>query len=335
MKSAASVQWPLSLRNLIHQSQRQSCGGQQKDAPGWLGGWRRGCAACLLCAGATIASLGQTFTTLVNFDGTNGDNPQFMSFVQGTDGNLYGTTSGGGTDNNGTVFKMTPAGKLTTLHSFCYGTGCTDGYNPYGSVVQGADGNFYGTTSGGGAFSCGTVFKITPAGKLTTIHNFDLYTDGCEPGGALTQAGGVFYGTTVVGGAPTASCPSTCGTIFKMTAAGKLTTLYTFCSLAGCADGSNPSYGLVLATDGNFYGTSGGGAGSCYPVGYCGTVFKITPAGLLTTLHTFVSVEGGNPSPLIQATDGNFYGTTGFGGFTGGSCTYGCGSFSKLLRRDL
>jgi uncharacterized repeat protein (TIGR03803 family) len=264
VKSAAPVRWPRSLLNLFYQSQRQLCVGQQKDAPGRLSGWKRGCATCLLFAGTTIASLGQTFTTLVNFDGTNGDNPQFMSFVQGTDGNLYGTTSGGGTDNNGSVFKITPAGRLTTLYSFCYGSGCT--YDPYGSLVQDADGNFYGTTLAGGVYSCGTVFKVTPAGKLTTIHNFDLFIDGCEPQGALTLVGGAFYGTTVVGGAPTASCPSSCGTVFKITTAGKLTTLYIFCSQTGCADGANPGYGLVLATDGNLYGTSGGGTSSCYPV---------------------------------------------------------------------
>lgn len=270
----------------------------------------------------------QTFTTLVNFDGTNGRNPQYMSLAQGTDGIFYGTTSGGGSFSNGNVFKVTSSGVVTSLYSFCLQANCTDGFYPYGSLVQGMDGNFYGTTSSGGAYSYGTVFRVTPGGTLTTIHSFN-FTDGYYPAGGLVQFNGSFYGTTSAGGAHNG------GTVFKITSAGVLTTLYNFCSQAGCADGSGAGYGLVQATNGNFYGTTaGGGTGDCssLSLGNCGTIFKITPGGTLTTLHSFVLSDGAFPwAPLIQATNGNLYGTTQFGGTTGGPCgASGCGTVFKI-----
>jgi uncharacterized repeat protein (TIGR03803 family) len=199
---------------------------------------------------------------------TDGGVPH-AAMVQGTDGNLYGTTVYGGASNNGTVFKMTPSGTLTTLHSFCSRTNCTDGGNPYAGLVQGIDGNFYGTTAnfGGGTHS-GTVFKITPSGVLTTLYAFcseTKCTDGANPYATLVQAtDGNFYGTTLGGGAGNR------GTIFKIISSGTLTTLYSFCSQTDCADGANPYAGLVQATDGNFYGTT-----SSYGAGV-GTVFKFS-----------------------------------------------------------
>jgi uncharacterized repeat protein (TIGR03803 family) len=147
-----------------------------------LSWWKMACAVALLGMATATASPAQTFTTLVNFNQTNGANPQ-GELVQGTDGNLYGTTDVGGANGSGMVFKVTPTGTLTTLYSFCAKTNCTDGSVPFGGLVLGTDGNFYGTTSEGGergspCFSdCGTVFKISPAGKLTTLHSFDS-TDG-------------------------------------------------------------------------------------------------------------------------------------------------------------
>jgi uncharacterized repeat protein (TIGR03803 family) len=321
----------------------------------------------VLATGA--ATQAQTFTTLHSFDNTDGAVPDAL--VQATDENFYGTTGVGGANNAGTVFKITPSGTLTTLHSFCSLSGCADGANPFG-LVQATDGNFYGTTVGANSLclgGCGTVFKITSSGTLTTLHSFDQAdgggpnalvqaTDGnfygttnngganffgtvfkitpsgtlttlysfcqggvgtnCPDGGfptfaALVQAtDGNFYGTTDVGGAHGLASG---GTVFKITPSGTLTTLYSFCSLIGCADGSVPYAGLVQATDGNFYGTTeGGGANNA------GTVFKITPSGMLTTLYSFCSqsgcTDGANPfrAGLVQATDGNLYGTTFLGG---------------------
>ena len=273
------------------------------------------CTIFVVCAATAIAAPAQTFTTLHIFDGTDGEYPA-AGLVQGTDGNFYGTTGYGGattcTYGCGTIFKITPAGTLTTLHSFDY----TDGEYPLGvGLVQATDGNFYGTTYSGAAYGYGTVFKITPASALTTLHSFDS-TDGADPEAGLVQGtDGSFYGTTYFGGA------YNYGTIFKITPAGTLTTLHSF----DYTDGEYPlGGGLVQATDGNFYGTTSEGAN-----GY-GTVFKITPTGTLTTLHSFHVTDGAYPEALVQATDGNFYGTTSFGG-TAGNCTPGgCGTVFKI-----
>ena len=147
----------------------------------------------------------QTFTTLHEFDGTDGSNP-YAGLIQATDGNLYGTTSEGGANNNssctgdtvgcGTFFKITPSGTLTTLYSFCAQSNCADGAGPTAGLVQATNGNFYGTAFSGGANGDGTVFEITPAGVLTTLHSFDV-TDGENPEGSLIQTvNGNFYGTS-------------------------------------------------------------------------------------------------------------------------------------------
>ncbi len=213
--------------------------------------------------------------------------------VQASDGNFYGTEGPGGANGLGSVFKVTPAGTLTTIHSFSG----SDGENPYGTLVQGTDGSFYGTTYKGGAGGIGTIFRITSSGTLTTLYSFGG-SDGARPYAGLVQGtDGNFYGTTNSGGA------SDNGAVFKITPAGALTTIYSFKG----SDGANPYAGLAQGTDGNFYGTTTyGGEASDY-----GTVFKITPAGALTTLYTFGWGEGAYPDAgLVQGTDGNFYGTT-------------------------
>ena len=239
------------------------------------------------------------------------------ALLQATDGNFYGTTYAGGVSHDcsgayvsgcGTIFKITPAGTLTTLYRFCPQTGCADGEGPDAGVVQATDGNLYGTTEWGGAYGDGTVFKVTPAGTLTTLHAFNDY-DGYSPGGGLVQAtDGNFYGTTVGGGAKGS------GTVFRITPSGTLTTLHSFCSQTNCTDGYFPN-GVVQASDGNLYGTTeyGGTNNDCNGV-RCGTVFKITQGGTLTTLHSFDGTDGFNPVWLVQASDGNFYGTTSAGG---------------------
>jgi uncharacterized repeat protein (TIGR03803 family) len=235
--------------------------------------------------------------------------------IQATNGNFYGTTNAGGTNNFGTIFEITPAGKLTTFYRFCSQSGCSDGANPSAGLVQGSDGNFYGTTPIGGAFGAGIVFKITPAGVLTTLANFDGSNGQDAAFGSLIQASdGNFYGTTLQGGAHTA-CGGTsgCGSVFKVTPRGKLTTLYSFCAQTNCADGFELFGGLVQGSDGNLYGTTAEGGANGY-----GTVFQLTTTGKLTTLHSFNSSDGAYPeAALIQGTDGNFYGTTPQGGTNG------------------
>jgi uncharacterized repeat protein (TIGR03803 family) len=234
----------------------------------------------------------------------------------------------GGVYGGGTLFKITPTGTLTTLYSFCAQTHCTDGSDPRGNLVQATDGNFYGTTELGGAdtsdcdgYGFGTVFRITPAGTLTTLHSFS-FTDGAYPEGGLVQGNdGNFYGITYEGGM------RGYGTIFKITPTGALTTLYSFCAQTNCIDGYYPSAGLVQATDGNFYGTTliGGSADN-------GTVFRMTPRGDLTTLHDFVGNDGSGPEAvLVQATSGVLYGTAASGGMSS-ACTVkgGCGTIFSL-----
>jgi len=226
----------------------------------------------------------QTFTTLHNFEGTDGYNP-VRGLVQATNGDLYGTTSLGGANGYGTVFKITPSGTLTTLYNFCSQSGCADGAEPNTTLIQASNGDLYGTTLGGGTNSDGTVFKITLGGTLTTLYRFCLQSncaDGYSPEAGLVQASnGLLYGTTYYGGAHGD------GTVFKITLSGTLTTLHAFDS----ADGDNPSRGagLIQATNGNLYGiTEYGGAFGL------GTAFKITPSGTLTTLYSFCPVVNQN-----------------------------------------
>jgi uncharacterized repeat protein (TIGR03803 family) len=197
------------------------------------------------------------------------------------------------------------------VHSF----NGSDGSESCGQMIQGADGNFYGTTQSGGNnncdMGCGTIFKITPNGTLTTLHSFTDSPDGSLPFGGLVQAtNGDLYGATLAGGTLNDNCApfraTGCGTVFKITPSGTLTILHKFNS----NDGQGPAAQLLLAGDGNYYGTTGGGAqyGG-------GTAFKMTPSGALTTVHVFSGPEGYSPqAALIQATDGNLYGATFSGG---------------------
>jgi uncharacterized repeat protein (TIGR03803 family) len=261
------------------------------------------------------------FSTLYTFCSQGGsactDGSVPIGIIQAADGKFYGTTATGGIAgiiDGGTVFKLTPGGALTTLYRFCSKNACADGSLPGAGVIQGASGNFYGTTRLGGAYNGGTVFGITPDGALTTLYSFcsqggTSCTDGQEPFAALIQAtDGAFYGTTYSGGTNGA------GTFFRITPDGNLTTLYSFCAESGCRDGERPN-GLIQATNSNFYGTTyGARSGSDF-----GTVFEITPNGKLTTLYRFCSeikcADGNAPAAaLVQATNGDLYGTTEFGG---------------------
>src|ERR1017187_5954344 len=220
-----------------------------------------------------------------------------------------------------------PAQTFTTLFSFDN----THGATPEGSLVQATNGYLYGTTFGGGTFNYGTVFKITPSGTLTTLYGFAGYpTDGAYPVAGLVQAtNGAFYGTTWQGGPNAGGNGDGPGTIFKITPSGTLTTLYSFCSQSGCTDGEFPGAGLVQATNGALYGTTGLGGAN----GEGGTVFRITRT--LTTLYSFCSQSGCTDGEwpnagLIQATNGDFYGTTWQGGANGGAWGDGAGTVFKI-----
>lgn len=244
--------------------------------------------------------------------------------MQGVNGNLYGTTVGyngaptcvgESRTGCGSVFEITPAGKFFTLHTFCSATNCGDGYGPRAGLTLANDGNFYGATVYGGANLQGVAFKLTPQGSFTTVYNFCSLTnctDGAEPNQALLQGpNGIFYGITLAGGS--ARCDGGCGTVFKLSTTGQLTTIYSFCPVAGCADGFYPS-GVALGSDGNLYGTvQYGGASNA------GTIFETTPEGQFTSSYDFCSAQncsdGEAPlATLSQATNGLFYGTAAGGG---------------------
>jgi uncharacterized repeat protein (TIGR03803 family) len=232
-------------------------------------------------------------------DGANSS----AALIQATDGNFYGTTYAGGTPNAGTVFRMTPAGVVTIMHTF---TGMADGGSPFAALMQAGDGDLYGTTYSGGASGNGTVFRMSLSGLFTTVYNFAGGSDGSNPHAALIQAtDGNFYGTTQFGGT------SNRGTLFGMTAGGVITVRYSF---TGGFDGAYPYAPLIQAADGNLYGT-------CYAgdIATFGRVFKSTLSGVVTVMHTFTGGGDGadSSSPLFQTSDGAFYGTTNFGGASG------------------
>ena len=222
----------------------------------------------------------------------------------GTDGNLYGTVSGCGTLGFGAVFKIAPGGgDLIPLDNF---SGGSDGGYPFAAPVEGTDGNFYGVTTCGGIRACpggpGTLYKITPAGKLTTIYRFDEVHAAANYAPLILAADGNFYGTGWG-----AADGGNAGVVYRITPAGEFTVLYSFCSQPQCVDGFFPYAALVQGSDGTFYGTAAPGG----EYGF-GVIFKFTPAGGFTVLHSF----NGNPdggqdlAGLAQATDGNFYGVT-------------------------
>jgi uncharacterized repeat protein (TIGR03803 family) len=267
--------------------------------------------ACALafCVALSIAASAQTFTTVLSLDGTNGSQPLFGPPVQGIDGNLYGITDTGGSYGCGTVFKITTGGSLTTLFNF---QNNDNGCNPDGGLALSANGDIYGSTTNAGSGGGGTLFRLTPAGTFSTVHGFD-YSQGANTNSALIQGtDGNFYGTAVNGAA--GGCNDGCGSIFKMTSAGTLTVLHEFDFTDGWDAKDAP---LIQATDGNLYGaTAGGGNSSC--THGCGTVFKISPGGGFASLRDFDGSNGSVPfSGVIQAVDGNLYGTTSQGGAHG------------------
>ena len=282
---------------------------------------------------------GIAFTTLVSFTGTNGIYPganPYAGLALGSDGNFYGTTSSGGTNNHGTIFQLTPGGAFTSLLSFNGANGAT----PYAALVQGADGSFYGTTFIGGVSNWGTIFLITTNGMFTNLFSFTGANNPClgaNPGAALVQADdGSFYGTADFGGASMNVVPGISGagygTIFQLTTNSTVVVPV----FLGYTNGAYPSGGLVLGKDGNFYGTTMcGGRGISSTFSVFGTVFKLSPDGTFTNLYLFSGGGDGGfiYAGLVQGKDGNLYGAA----FGGGSQDYGTlfkvstnGSFTLL-----
>jgi uncharacterized repeat protein (TIGR03803 family) len=279
------------------------------------------------------ACAGAVETTLVSFDGTNGHYPT-QGLLLASDGNFYGTTPSYGADN-GTVFRITPTGALTTIYRF---SGLADEGNPLAALIQGSDGNLYGTTAGGLPNEYGTVFKLTLDGTLTTLFVFTYdsttatWPNGNAPEAALVEGpDGNFYGTTAGGGRPNGGS-SALGTIFKMSPAGDL--LGSF-PVYGFLDISIPNAPLVLGTDGAFYSTSyqsGGVVGA-------GAVYQFSAAGVVTVLHGFNDTpDGGTPNGgLVLGSDGNFYGTTEYGGTSHLGTAYRIsqgGTYEELISFD-
>jgi uncharacterized repeat protein (TIGR03803 family) len=252
--------------------------------------------------------------------GNDGGHPQ-DALAQGADGSFYGTAFDGGFSDNGTVFNINSNGFLSTLVGF----NITNGDLPFAGLTPGVDGNFYGTTYQGGASGRGSVYKMTPGGQLTTLYSFTDVADGGFVYGGLAQGGdGSFYGTTYAGGSRND------GTMFKITTNGLLTTLITF----NGTNGSFPYAGVAQDENGNFYGvTSGGG------VFGAGTIFKWSSGGMFTTLYSFTGgTDGAQPvGGLTQGGDGNFYGTTAYGGSYGDGTVFRIapdGTFTNLLQFD-
>jgi uncharacterized repeat protein (TIGR03803 family) len=322
-------------------------------------GGRSGCIPVESGCGVVfkLAPDGTSFTVLYAFAGgaSDGATP-YAGVIADSSRNLYGTTHFGGPGNGGlgwgVVFKLAPDGTETVLYSFCSQANCSDGNFPDNGVVADSSRNLYGTATGGGASNLGTVFELSPDGtSFTVLHSFAGGAgDGANPfAGLIADSSGNLYGTTAAGGASTLCAPpglpAGCGTVFKLSPGATFTLLHSF--TGGPSDGASPGAGLIADSSGNLYGTTSRGGASTLcnglppntPAG-CGTVFKLSPDGTETLLHSFAGdvSDGADPTAgLIADSSGNLYGTTGFGG---GSITCagqapgfvppGCGVVFKL-----
>ncbi|HXI82918.1 MAG TPA: choice-of-anchor tandem repeat GloVer-containing protein [Verrucomicrobiae bacterium] len=278
----------------------------------------------LLVLAASPSNAGaQTLATLYSFSGPPNDGFRPNALIQGSDGNFYGTTRLGGTNDYGTVFRISPDGNETNLHSF---GGSSDGMEPFAGLMQASDGNFYGTTPVGGSNNLGTIFRISPSGTYTMLYSLvHSPTPASAPCSPLIQASdGNFYGTTDNGGTF-----GTHGTAFQITPSGTYTTL---CSIldTGIGSGLYSQPALVLGGDGYLYGTTfrGGSNGQ-------GSVFRITTSGTYTSLYSFgaSSIDGTAPNGLVRGSNGKLYGTTAQGGtYSNGTvfCITLTGSYSNL-----
>jgi uncharacterized repeat protein (TIGR03803 family) len=236
--------------------------------------------------------------------------------IQASDGLLYGT-------QDGSVFALTTSGAGGTVPGSYCGGDCPTGASPEASLVETRDGYLYGTATQGGDLGEGTVFRTTlgtvQVNPIVAIYSFGAQSgDPTAPEFSLVEgADGNLYGTSSLGGSPNALCPQGCGTVFKVTPAGTETVLHSFG--ASGTDGQRPSGSLLLGSDGNLYGvtSSGGSNANCKNPKGCGTLYRITPSGVETVLYSFGTTAGDGINPsgaLIQASDGHLYGTSFYGG---------------------
>jgi uncharacterized repeat protein (TIGR03803 family) len=257
----------------------------------------------LLALAASIAFSGVVeasgnVSVVYSFQGGSGGQFPGTGLIEDSAGNLIGG-AGGGDYNGGVIFQISPQGAETVLHSFG-NTG--DGTDPAGGLIADSQGNIYGTTYLGGPGGYGTVFRLAPGGGYKQLYSFTGGADGGYPSGTLTRdSNGNLYGTADAG-------PNGVGIVFRVRPGGKKTTLYAF---TGGADGARPnSAHLVLDTQGNLYGTTSQGGPNNH-----GVIFKLTPGGKETVLHSFTRDDGDAPEAgLVADADGNFYGTTSGGG---------------------
>jgi uncharacterized repeat protein (TIGR03803 family) len=237
-----------------------------------------------------------------------------MGIVEASDGNFYGTTNEGGTGApfpDGTLFRISPSGQFKVLYSFCSQTNCTDGGSPLAPPIQGRDGNFYGTGFDGGTSGGGVLYQLTPAGAYKVLENFCYDGLNCHNNGWPTRlvqdAKGNFFGTTAWAGSYNS------GSVFEFTPTKRLILLHNFV-YSGQEDAAT---GATLANDGNLYGVAANNNWDDQN-GY-GSIFEVTPAGGFTPFDSFYNLNGANAAtylqngPLLQGTDGNFYGATAFG----------------------
>ncbi|HEV2177401.1 MAG TPA: choice-of-anchor tandem repeat GloVer-containing protein [Terriglobia bacterium] len=260
-------------------------------------------------------------SVLYNFTGgADGGYPE-AGLVEDSAGNLYGTTFNGGSNGQGTVFEVTPAGVETVLYSFAGPT--ADGSGPAAGLARDTAGNLYGTTLNGGVFGDGVVFKLTSGGVETILHSFTgAPGDGSGPAaGVILDSAGNLFGTTNAGGAMGN------GVVFKITPAGVESLLFSF---DGHLGGRDPSSGMVEDSLGNLYGTTEFGGNVMCQFSLCGLIFELSPTGKETVLHNLAGSpsDGANPysgSSLFRDSTGNLYGTT----FKGGESN--CGTVYKLL----
>lgn len=275
----------------------------------------------LACAAITsslaVRAQAQTLSYLAVFNGVDGSGPSTV--VQATDGNFYATTAGAGegAGSVGNVVRITPAGEISSIYTFCSQPHCPDGEVPLTPPIVGNDGNLYGVTAAGGSDldnggGWGTVYKLALDGQLTTLYTFCTVSpcaDGASPVAIMQAADGNLYGVTnSAGGA------SNAGTLFKISTSGEFTVVHTFCSLANCADGSAPSSAPIQGIDGSLIGTTrwGGTYGG-------GVVYSLSPSGTFNVVHTFFCSNppcprGYDPNAVVQDAAGNLFGTTYFGG---------------------
>jgi uncharacterized repeat protein (TIGR03803 family) len=306
-------------------------------------------ALFLAVALSPLSARAQTFTVLYSFTGGLDGASPYSQVIFDSAGNLYGTTSAGGSSlwcaiGCGTIFTINPAGDESVLYSFA---GDLDGESPlYGPMLRDGAGNLYGNTINGGRNGGGTVFRLSPANKEITVSLSGVTGPEGPTGGLATDASGNGYGTTTNGG--TACTPVGCGTVLKIDRAGKVTVLHSF--QGGATDGLTPFAGVIRDTAGNLYGTTFNGGPD-----NAGTVFKVDTTGKESLLHAFAATDGANLfGGLVRDNAGNLYGTTDGGGPNGAGevfeldpsgkltvlyafcsqagCTDGYGPFGTIIR---